>query len=254
MDGRLAGLIIVLVLILALVGAGFYAFRKIRSRLQYYSRLLFGTSSIAEGVRNREKELEITPKSVSSATNLYLPVIMRDFPEFHYDEMKTRAENVLVSYLEGIDRMDAGFLTEGTRELKDALEMRIEALKAHGRREHFQNIKVHRTEISQYRRDRGRCSIVMQSAVEYIHYLEQKEKLLKGSRERLEQSRYVIELVYIQDAEAVEKTGEAGLGLNCPNCGAPISMLGIKECAYCGSRVEEFNIRIWNFSRIRENI
>ena len=46
-------------------------------------------SSMIEGMKQREKEVEMTPKSVSSATNLYMPSIMRDFPEFHYDEMKS---------------------------------------------------------------------------------------------------------------------------------------------------------------------
>ena len=64
--------------------------------------MLFGTDSMIEGMKQREKEVEMTPKSVSSATNLYMPSIMRDFPEFHYDEMKSRAENVLTSYLQSI--------------------------------------------------------------------------------------------------------------------------------------------------------
>ena len=90
--------------------------------------MLFGTDSMIEGMKQREAEVEMTPKSVSSATNLYMPSIMRDFPEFHYDEMKSRAENVLTSYLQSITKQNPALLSEGTRELKEQLRLRLEML------------------------------------------------------------------------------------------------------------------------------
>lgn len=93
-----------------------------------------------------EQEYASTPKSVSAMTSLYLPKIKKDFPEFQYDEMKVRAENALTSYLMAVDRLNAGALKEGNRELKDRLEMRIEMLKAAGNKERFGSIKIHRTE------------------------------------------------------------------------------------------------------------
>ena len=39
--------------------------------------------------------------------------------------------------------------------------------------------------------------------------------------------------VYIQNVDMVAN-GSEGLGLNCPNCGAPIKSLGQKFCEYCG--------------------
>ena len=100
MSGNLIAIIVILVLLLVLAGIIYYAYCNIRKKLRDTSRMLFGTDSMIEGMKQREKEVEMTPKSVSSATNLYMPSIMRDFPEFHYDEMKSRAENVLTSYYE----------------------------------------------------------------------------------------------------------------------------------------------------------
>ena len=102
MSGNLIAIIVILVLLLVLAGIIYYAYCNIRKKLRDTSRMLFGTDSMIEGMKQREKEVEMTPKSVSSATNLYMPSIMRDFPEFHYDEMKSRAENVLTSYLQSI--------------------------------------------------------------------------------------------------------------------------------------------------------
>lgn len=252
-NGNLIAIIVILVLLLVLVGIIYYAYRRIREKISTFSNLLFGTANLLEGIKNRENEVAVTPKSVSSATNLYLPAIMRDFPEFHYDEMKTRAENVLTSYLRSVDTMSSSMLTEGTRELKEELSMRIQALKRLERREHFQNIKIHRTEIHRYRKNKGRVSVVFQSAVEHIHYLEQDGKLLKGRDDIQEQAKYNIEVIYIQDQELVEDVGEMALGLHCPNCGAPIPSLGAgKVCEYCDSPIVEFNMRTWNFSRVSE--
>lgn len=252
MSGNIIGLIIALVLLLVLMGVVYYVYVKISNKVRNFSNMVFGTDDLLKGIKKQETEMAVTPKSVSSATDLYLPSIMRDFPEFHYDEMKTRAENVLTSYLRSVDTLSAGMLTEGTNELKDALSMRIQSLKNLNKREHFQNIKIHRTGIFQYRKNKGRVSIVFQIAVEYIHFLEEKGKIIKGRNDMQEQSKYNVEVIYIQDQDKVESIHESALGLHCPNCGAPISHLGVKKCEYCDSPVMEFNMRTWNFSKVKE--
>ena len=256
MNKNLIGLIIILVLLLILAALIYAAYRYIRwviaGKVSQFSRMVFGTSNLMQGMQKRENEVANTPKSVASATGLYLPSIMKDFPEFHYDEMKTRAENVLTSFLRSIDAQNSALLTEGTSELKEQLQMRIQTLRMEGQKERFSDILVHRTEIQQYRKTKGRCSVVLQSAVEYIHYIEKSGRILKGKRELKEQAKYNVELIYIQDRDTVENLGDSGLGLNCPNCGAPLPGLGAKKCAYCESPVVEFNIRTWNFSIVKE--
>lgn len=247
------GIIIILLLALGVLGGGYAAYRVIRYKVKMFSRMAFGTDSVLEGFQKIEKESEITPKSVSAATSLYLPQIMRDFPEFHYDEMKNRAENVLTGYLQGIDTKSMAKLTEGTTsELREKLRMRIEALKSENAAEHFRNIAIHRTEIKTYRKTKGRCSIIFQSAVQYNHYKERDGKVVQGSADRLEQTRYHVEMIYIQDRDVVENQPDAGLAMNCPNCGAPLPKLGAKKCLYCDTPVVEFSIKIWNFSDVEE--
>ena len=80
MNGSLIAIIVILVLCLVLAGIIYYTYCRIREKLRDTSRMLFGTDSMIEGMKQREAEVEMTPKSVSSATNLYMPSIMRDFP------------------------------------------------------------------------------------------------------------------------------------------------------------------------------
>lgn len=242
----------VFALALAVMGTGYYAYRRIKSRLENFSSMAFGTPDILQGLKSVERESEVTPKSVSAATSLYLPAIIREFPDFHYDEMKRRAENVLTSWLRSLQELEASLLTEGTSELREKLSMNIDMLRDAGTRVYFGNIKIHRTEISAYRKAKGRCSIVFQTAVQYGFWTEKDGQIAEGSKDKLRQSKYDVELIYIQDRDIVENTADSGLAMNCPNCGAPLPKLGAKICPYCDSPVVEFNIRTWNFSDVQE--
>lgn len=251
MNSGMIGVIIVLVLLIVLVGAIYYGVMYLRKKLKTYSRLFFGTESISEGLKKTEMEYATTPKSVAGATSLYMPQIMRDFPEFHLEEMKERAENVLTSYLQCIDAKNPALLAEGTNELKDKLRIKIAGLTNEDSSEHFERIKIHKTEVNKYRKEKGRCSVVFQSAVGYVHYVEKNGKVITGRKERLEQSKYNVEVSYIQNRDVVENLGDSGLALNCPRCGAPLESLGAKICMYCDSPVMEFNIRTWNFTDVQ---
>ena len=255
MKWLVGGWIVVLVIILVLLIAIWIFVKKITSKIEGFSRMLFGTSNIRKGVEQIELEYATTPKSVSGMTSLYLPKIAADFPEFEYNEMRTRAVNVLCAYLLAIDGMNSGKLEDANEELQNQLENRILNLKGSCKREHFMDIKVHRTEIHNYRKTDGRCIVTFQTSVQYYHYIENEEgKILSGSKDVLFQSKYNIDLIYIQDRNIVENQLDHALGVNCPNCGAPISSLGAKVCEYCDTPIIEINIHAWSFSAIKEKV
>ncbi len=181
-----------------------------------------------------EVENSTTPKSVAGMTSLYLPKIKKDFPEFQYDEMKVRAENALTSYLLAISSMNPSFLKEEVRET-------------------YRDIKIHRTELANYRKRNGRCIVTFQSSLQSFYTkTDGSGKLLAGNAQLYTQTKYNVDVIYIQDRELVEKETDLSLGLNCPNCGAPISTLGSKVCEYCGTPIVELNIYAWTFSNIEE--
>lgn len=250
MNGRIIGTIIILVLLIILVVAVVVICLRIRDRVQRFSRTVLGTGSIVEGIKRQELEYAGKPKSVSGATSLYLPQITRDFPEFHCEEMKERAESVLTSFLQGITEENSSLLSEGTRELEDSLKMHIRALRNEGSQERYERIKIHRTEIHKYRKEKGRCSVVYQSAVGCIHYVEKEGKVIRGKKDIMTQYRYNVEVCYIQDRALAENSCDSGYALNCPNCGGPLTSLGATTCPYCDSPVVGFNIHTWQFTSV----
>ena len=156
--------IIMLILILAIIGAAYYLVYRVKHKAEELSRTLFGTSDITKAASQMKQEYATTPKSVSAMTSLLLPKIVADFPDFQYNEMKDRAENVLTSYLHAITERNPARLTDGTTELKQQLENHTEMLFANGQHERYDQIHIHRTEINQYRTTAGRCIITFQTA------------------------------------------------------------------------------------------
>ena len=64
---------------------------------------------------------------------------------------------------------------------------------------------------------------MFQTSLQYRYYVTAETgELVRGSRDREKQTRYNTELVYIQDREKVQDERDLSLGINCPNCGAPI--------------------------------
>ncbi len=239
-----AGIVVVICVVLLI----HFVLEKIRS----LTGIIYGINSLLEGMKEQEIDYANTPKSVSSCTSIYLPQIMRDFPEFHLEEMKRKAEEIIFAYLLSIHEQKEDLLdrTDVTTELKNKLNMKIRALQSNNSFERYEQIKIHRTEIFKYRKERGRTSIVFQSAVGHVFYVEKKGKVVRGKKDRFTQNRYNVEMCYIQDRERVEKNEDTGYSLHCPNCGGVISSLGNKQCPYCGSGVGEYNIRVWYFNDV----
>ena len=253
MDASIVSSALILIAVLAVIGAVAYGIYRAKKATKEFSRMAFGTDSLKEGFEKAEREAEYTPKSLSAQTSLAMNRILRDFPTFNYDEMKARAQNVIVSYLRSIDENDAGLLEDANPQLKQDLKARLEMLRNVQHSEQFDNIKVHRMEISSYAKRNGRCIVTFQCALQSKHYTQDAQrKTLTGNADKWEQSRWETDLVYIQDPTKLSSPEIAALGINCPNCGAAITTLGEKHCEYCGTAIQEINLNAWSFNAVRE--
>jgi len=244
--------IVILVTVIKKITAVSRKARQVTNTVKNVSKAVYGTEDIAEGIKRQNFEASITPRTVSNMTGVYLPQIQKDFPEFHYDEMRERAKNVLTSYLYCINEGDPSKLSEGTQELKNALVMHLQLLNDRNYEEHYERMKIHKCELSKYVKKDGRCTVTFQASIQYYHYITEGDRIKTGRKDQLTQSKYEIQLVYIQDRDLIKDAGEASLGLTCPNCAAPISNLGAKHCIYCGTPVVEFNIHSWNFASVKQ--
>ncbi|MCI7322439.1 MAG: TIM44-like domain-containing protein [Lachnospiraceae bacterium] len=222
----------------------------IKNRLQKFSRQVFGTDTIAEGL-NRQADLAAErPKSVSGMTRIFLPQIQRDFPDFSWEEFKHKAENMLVSALAAISKGQVSAVKDASEDIRQQIENQIADNRAAGVREGFREVRIHQTEIADYRKEKGTCSITIQSAVEYYHDRMAETGTDAGKAVRKTQTKYNLELLYIQDSEL------AGMGnaitTNCPNCGAPVRSLGTMVCEFCGTAVTPINIKVWSLHKFYE--
>lgn len=220
----------------------------IRNNLRNVSRQLFGTESIVDGLSKQVDIAAETPKSVSGMTRLMEPQIMRDFPDFNWSEFKHKAENILTSALLAISSEQPERLVDVSDDVKNQVSNIIADNQTAQIKEVYNNIKIHQTEISNYRKDKGNCIIVIQSAVEYYHYKVSGDHVTEGSKERKVQTKYNVELLYVQDGE--EKEFDNAFTTTCPQCGAPVRGLGNMICEYCGAHVVPINTKVWSLHKL----
>jgi hypothetical protein len=241
-----------LIVVGLILGGGAIGYFTIRNKIRNFSKTVFGTESIAEGLRNQQTEAANTPKSVASMTKIYLPHIQRDFPEFSYQQFKAKVENMLKSAFIAITNENPDRLVNASDELKKSVKLIIDSNKEQGKKEVYDDIKIYQTEITRYSKIAGTCVITLQSAVGHLHYITKDGKVVSGSKEFREQCKYNTDIIYIQDVNKLTSDKMSSIGTNCPNCGAPIKNLGGKFCEYCGTGVRVININVWTINKYQK--
>lgn len=154
--------------------------------------------------------------SLSSAGDLFLDRIKRDFPEYNpamvLNRVKKDARIYLQSAKEGHTLFREGVSDSFRERLAYSLPTDVKG-----------GIEVYNAALSDYD-DRGRDRIlVFQAAAEYL-----------DSRDALRPVRLTLKYIAAYDGNV---DGEVR-GFNCPNCGAPLPIVGSKICHYCGTGIK----------------
>lgn len=233
-DNQIMTAIIAVVILLAVMIAAV----KIRRRMRRFfnSAEVRLVRELVRSAQNGELQQEEPPKSLGGMTSIYLPQILRDFPEFNWEELRAEVERSVKELLEEKNVRSAGA------------------------------VRIHKTVISRYQKYNGTASIRCETAAEYWTAVESQEngrtaarnmrQSAKGQRgqsaaaqqTRKKQTVCEAELVYVYDSGL---SGTAA-SLVCPNCGAPVEALGVKKCRYCGSVLEVSGARSWKVQNVRE--
>ena len=155
-------------------------------------------------------------RSLSSAGDLFLDRIKRDFPEYNpamvLNGVKKDARIYLQSAKEGHTLFREGVSYSFRERLAYSLPPDVKG-----------GIEVYNAALSDYD-DRGRDRIlVFQAAAEYL-----------DSRDALRPVRLTLKYIAAYDGNV---DGEVR-GFNCPNCGAPLPIVGSKICHYCGTGIK----------------
>ncbi len=221
-------LIGVLILIFFIVFSYFFVKRKFEN--------YFG-SSLKDILKQARIDDEEIPKSLSSMDSIYLEQVKKDFPDININEIKRLAETEILNIFKAIERKNNSLVKGKMRSIVDS---KIEDNKE--KQVSYDNIKFHNTVLSKYENKDGIATITIGSSFEYIFKKDDKTKKV--------QDRAKVEFIYIIDSNEVEINKKV-LGINCPNCGAPVTSLGRKTCKYCGTSVVDIVKRVWTINDVK---
>lgn len=235
---------VILITILVLLIIIILIYWKIKQKLKEFSASVFGTSNIMEGIRNQKIALSNEPRSVFGMEKLILPNIAKDFPNLNINEMKKMVEDSILMCLQSIEKKQILKTDYVSESIINWIQSRIDDLKA-DESINYDQIKFHRTVLSQYVNKNGVYSLMFQTSVEYLY------RKNNNNYEKI-QNRFKTEFIYIFDDTKISKY-QSGIALNCPNCGAPIKDLGVKTCTYCGTGVIDLVKKTWILNSIQES-
>lgn len=187
-------------------------------------------------------DFQDTPKSLFGMESTYKSLIEKDFPDLNLNELKAMAENYIIKYLNCIEHKNVVKFDYASDKMNSLLASMIDDL---GRDiVSYDSIKVHKTILNRYEKNKGLATMKFQTSLEYRY------KKNNGEYKKI-QDRITTEFIYIIDAEQVSKSSKA-LGLNCPNCGAPVKNIGEKYCDYCGSGIKDIVKKTWILNNISQ--
>ena len=253
MVSNLTEIILILALVLVIIIVVIVVIWKVtHSVRQSFHSVKQVANQFMDMVEDQQIEEQVRPKSLSTATSLYLPQIEKDFPEFNYFEFKNITNNTLISTFLVLDTQDLSKLVQCSDRFKETISLEINSHKNSNTTPHYEQVTIHQTEISNYVKKEGRCIITLQSAVGYCHWIEKDGEVIKGNKSVKKQTRYYMDLVYVQNQDIAMAHGESHIGNNCPNCGGQIATIGEKCCSYCGCALQEINIKVWSLDGYRE--
>lgn len=199
----------------------------IKIKLRNFKRKYFATTDLKSILQQEKMMDEEIPKSLSSLDNLYLEQIEKDFPQLNINELKSEAERIILQCYRAIEKKDIKYLKEDNAKIKEFVINKIKDTK--DLHLSYKDMKIHKTVISKYENRKSISTIYFQTAFQYQYKEKNTEYILK-------QDRITTEYIYIINESKLPKNIRA-IGLNCPNCGAPITTLSHKTCSYCGSQI-----------------
>ena len=123
----------------------------IKNKLRDVSRSLFGTNSFIDGINKQKEEMSENPRSLHAMTSVYLPQIMRDFPQFDYELYKNKTKSLLRSYFTAVQTKKASALSEEcSLTLKNYVQGIIEDLNSRNVKQIFREVVIHDVQIARY--------------------------------------------------------------------------------------------------------
>lgn len=192
---------------------------------------------IIDQIQKVTDETATTPKTLSGVEDLMKQRILKDFPDFNFDVCREMVSSAIVNYFNVLNNKDDGLDSlRGTCTPSFVNEVQGESAV---NTTVYDGVRVHKTVISEYRRNRDESIVTYQSAVEYA-------RRGKGLMQYVYQTKLVRYLT--------EDNAAGVLTLRCPYCNAPVESVGEnKTCIYCGSAILAEIVtaeKVWRVNKI----
>lgn len=243
--GAFVGIFLALTVIFLIV---YYKFRHSMKKLG-----LNNVNTLSDMKREMEKikaDDSNRVRSISGMTNLLLPRIRKDFPDFNEQELFNKTEAGLRKIFTAIENKTTEEI-EDLNLLKESLKQVIDDYKNDNVEVRFTDATFHKYSIYHYAKDNGVATITISVALAYYYTKRKDDKIIENFTDYKRQTTYRCNFIYVYDINKV-KDSEKVLAVNCPNCGAVIKALGHKQCEYCGAGIQEINLRSWEMSSYEE--
>lgn len=239
MSPILTTLIVIAIIVLAIFLGAMFIKHKLNSATKKYLGMSLGQT--ADLISNGLREENSTPKAISNVSAMYKPKLMWDFPDMTYERFLEMANTALTSILTAIEKESTGGIENATDTLKSQVYDRI--CDNHDRKlvEHFDDIKLHRTGIADYKTTSDTATAVFEISFQCVHYFEGRDKLPDHP------SQLAASVTLSYGREFAEDSRSLTYSHNCPNCGAPVYSVGGKmmKCTYCGTGISEEIYKSW---------
>ncbi len=235
----IVGLVIFLVIFFTVI----YVILKIRKNTEYMG--LFNALKNYKEISRQELERE---KSVVGMTNLVLPQVIEEVPDFNVDMIYNTIESNLNKIFSALENKtyvkDDDLLL-----LEQKINSTIDDLKERNSSVRYDDIKFHKHALKRFERGNGVLTLTTSSSVEY-YYIDGSNSTQNIKR----QTRYTCTFVYILDYKKIHnKNREKLFVLHCPNCGAPLDSFSEGNCRYCMAKVGDVLSKTWKMSSYKED-
>lgn len=243
----MGAIITTLVIILIIVIAIIVGIAVIKHKLNQVSHkyLGMGIDKVGDAIKEGLADDSMPPRSISVMTSVNQPKFQRDFPETSYRQIESMARNGLTGFLSAVENRSPSQLYMPSMNLSQQLQDRLNDNGSKSEPEHFDSLKIHKTALASYTNMNGTADAVFEISFECYHYFNESEKLNAPNQ-------LAVSLTLNCGRAVAADDNSSTFAHNCPNCGAPVSLVGGKKvCEYCGSGLSELGMRVWLVDSIK---
>ncbi len=217
-----------IILLIIIAGGALVALRYVARAALRVGNLASVLSGI---IKKADFEAETTPKSLSSAEPLLLDRIKRDFPEYNPELIRQRVMKDTRMFSESAQAGKCLYSDGISDQLKERLPSFLPPDVAG-------DIRVHKVALAAYDDASEDRVLTFQAAAAF-----------RDGAGVIRQRRLILKYLAAWSTDTMTGVKRS----NCPNCGAPVPIVGSKVCRYCGSALKVWAGTGWLLTDLRED-